>query len=132
MTKITSFQEIDLAEVDRLSYPSGVNNIWSALTWNMNLFDKASVEAKEAFLYVLEALLTRGRVKLGMNNQLLQGSIAEQIQAFRDAWPNEDRFDPGLFTYTKSNVVGKKELGLEDWIPGDLVWVDEDGKHWWS
>jgi|GEM_PF-827566 hypothetical protein len=113
-------------------FERGVDSIYSALLWEFPELKLAPEDAKEEFLYVLQALLTRGRVKLGMHNQLLEGSIAEQIQAFKDAWPNEDRFDPGLFTYTKSNVVGKKELGLEDWIPGDLVWVDEDGKHWWS
>jgi hypothetical protein len=89
---------------------------------------------KDGFLYVLEQLLRQGRVKMGRGHQLLNMSIEEVIQSFRDNWPSDEEFYDPLFSLVKPyKVPHKKNLQTHYWTPGDLVWIDpDDGHELWS
>lgn len=116
-------------------FEMGVDALWLQIYFG-DLIPEAKKNipaAKEAFLYVLGKLLERGRVKLARGGQFMQGSIPEQLQAFRDAWPPDDVFDADLFCYTIPYIhEGEQEPEIDDWLPADLVWVDDDGSLAWS
>ena len=84
---------------------------------------------KDGFLYVLEQLLRQGRVKIGREHRLLNMSIEEVIQRFRDNWPSDEEFDDAVFSFIDDPKIG----GYRFWTPGDLVWIDpDDGHELWS
>jgi len=48
-------------------------------------------DRREIFLWVLERLLREGQIKLHKNGVFLEAPIHDQIDFFRNAWPNSDR-----------------------------------------
>jgi hypothetical protein len=70
---------------------------------------------REALLWVMKRLLEEGRIKLvKMGSQApLEGSIDEQIQRFRDAFPKNDaEMDKGLWFFSEG-------------CPGGSAWQHE-------
>ncbi len=84
---------------------------------------------KEGFLYILEILLRQGKVKMGRGHKLLDMSIKEVIEAFRNNWPSEEKFEDEIFGFINDPNIG----GYRFWTPGDLVWIyPDDGHELWS
>ncbi|KAA1045557.1 DUF596 domain-containing protein [Pseudocitrobacter sp. 73] len=75
---------------------------------------------KRIFFYVLSRLLTEGRIKLAKNGRFLNGTIQEQIDCFKSAYPDsEEELDDGICFF-------------DDNCPGGAVWILEDGFLVWS
>lgn len=49
-----------------------------------------STSRNSAFFYVLSRLLTEGRIKLAKNGRFLNGTIQEQIDCFKSAYPDSE------------------------------------------
>ncbi|AWH87075.1 DUF596 domain-containing protein [Limnobaculum parvum] len=78
------------------------------------------LERKEIFFWFLEKLLQEGRVKLAKKGVFLKGTVAEQIERFRQAFPKtEAEMDDGLWFFDET-------------CPGGAVWVLEDGSLEWT
>ncbi len=118
-----------LEDIIEASYAMSTRAIWFYIVQTLPIETQ-----KEGFLYVLEILLRQGKVKMGRGHKLLDMSIKEVIEAFRNNWPSEEEFDDVLFSLVKGyKVPKKKHLQTHYWTPGDLVWVDpDDGHELWS
>ncbi|MGA0569789.1 DUF596 domain-containing protein [Variovorax sp. VNK109] len=57
--------------------------LWSNVPYHWSTFE----EHRDVFLWAFERLLREGRIKLHKNGVFLEGSIEEQVEAFRRAWP---------------------------------------------
>ncbi|MDH2925005.1 hypothetical protein EV693_102233 [Nicoletella semolina] len=81
-------------------------------------------EIKEMFLEFMGDLIRIGELKLANWDNFLVGSIEEQIDLFRQAWPKEyDDNDP------------QKDIHYFWWLvgaPAGAVWIWEDGYEDWT
>lgn len=78
------------------------------------------IDRREIFLWVLKRLLTDGRIKLAKHGVFLDGSIEEQLERFRQAFPHtEDEIEDGIWFFDEN-------------CPGGAVWVLEDGSFQWT
>ncbi|GJH43407.1 DUF596 domain-containing protein [Pasteurella canis] len=81
-------------------------------------------EIKEMFLELMADLMKTGELKLATQGKFLEGSIEEQIDLFRQAWP--DHYDDKELEYDIDNTW---------WItyaPAGAVWIWEDGYEEWT
>ncbi|MDC9589349.1 DUF596 domain-containing protein [Xenorhabdus sp. XENO-10] len=77
-------------------------------------------ERKKIFFWILERLLREGRIKLAKHGNFLEGSVDEQIEFFRQAFPkNEEGIEDSIWFFDES-------------CPGEAVWVLEDGSLEWT
>ncbi|MDH2925000.1 hypothetical protein EV693_102229 [Nicoletella semolina] len=81
-------------------------------------------EIKEMFLEFMGDLIRIGELKLARSGKFLEGTIEEQIDLFRQAWPKEyDDNDP------------EKDIEMLWWsyaAPAGAVWIWEDGFEEWT
>ncbi|MDH2925007.1 hypothetical protein EV693_102235 [Nicoletella semolina] len=81
-------------------------------------------EVKEMFLEFMGDLIRIGELKLADYGKFLEGTIEEQIDLFRQAWPKEyDDNDP------------EKDIDHLWWLigaPAGAVWIWEDGYEDWT
>ncbi|MDH2924994.1 hypothetical protein EV693_102223 [Nicoletella semolina] len=81
-------------------------------------------EVKEMFLEFMGDLIRIGELKLASQGKFLEGTIEEQIDLFRQAWPEEyDDNDP------------EKDIDHLWWLigaPAGAVWIWEDGFEEWT
>ncbi|MDH2925003.1 hypothetical protein EV693_102231 [Nicoletella semolina] len=81
-------------------------------------------EIKEMFLEFMGDLIRIGELKLASQGKFLEGTIEEQIDLFRKAWPEEyDDNDP------------EKDIDHLWWLigaPAGAVWIWEDGYEDWT
>ncbi|MDH2924997.1 hypothetical protein EV693_102226 [Nicoletella semolina] len=81
-------------------------------------------EIKEMFLEFMGDLIRIGELKLASKGKFLEGTIEEQIDLFRKAWPKEyDENDP------------EKDIDNLWWLigaPAGAVWIWEDGFEEWT
>jgi hypothetical protein len=119
-----------LEEIVKDAYAMSTGAIWIQIPY----FIPNVAHQKDAFLYVLEQLLRQGKVKMGREHRLLDMSIEEVLQNFRDNWPSDEEFDDVFFCWVKPYEVPHEEnLQTHLWTPGDLVWIDpNDGHELWS
>ncbi|SUC10795.1 DUF596 domain-containing protein [Pasteurella canis] len=85
---------------------------------------KDSDETKELFLSFIAELMHDGELKFAIQGKFLEGSIEEQIDVFRQAWP--DHYDENEMEYDIDNTW---------WItyaPAGAVWICEDGYEEWT
>ncbi|MDH2924999.1 hypothetical protein EV693_102228 [Nicoletella semolina] len=81
-------------------------------------------EIKEMFLAFMKDLMITGELKLARNGNFLEGTIEEQIDLFRNAWPKE---------YDEN--VPEKDIDYMWWwtlSPAGAVWFWEDGTIIWT
>ncbi|EEV5606222.1 TPA: DUF596 domain-containing protein [Escherichia coli] len=77
-------------------------------------------ERKKVFLWVLTRLLKEGRIKLVKHGKFLEGSVEEQVERFRQAFPKtEEEMEDGIWFFDES-------------CPGGAVWGLEDGSLEWT
>jgi len=95
--------------------------VWQHLT--IALSQARRYEARtEIFFCILERLLDEGHVKLAHDGKFLGGTIKEQIEVLRMAWPK---------------FPGEDDLdGFGYWFlidaPAGLVWITDDGREAWT
>ncbi|MFC1171754.1 DUF596 domain-containing protein [Pasteurella multocida] len=80
-------------------------------------------EIKEMFLELMADLMKTGELKLATKGKFLEGSIEEQIDVFRQAWP--DHYDENELEY---NI----DLWWITYAPAGAVWICEDGYEEWT
>lgn len=77
-------------------------------------------DRREIFLWALNRLLKDGRIKLAKHGDFLEGSIEEQLERFRQAFPHtEAEMEDGIWFFDEA-------------CPGGAVWVLEDGSLQWT
>ncbi|WP_342650221.1 DUF596 domain-containing protein [Pseudomonas sp. REB1044] len=107
-------------EIVELSEGFDVNALW------LNIFhalpESAFEERKAFFLQILRRLLTEGRVKLAADS-FLDGSVEDQVEAYRLAFPDEHQLDEDIFWLNRDGKC---------WVPGGFVWCFEDGREAWT
>lgn len=102
------------------SYGLAIDSLWLSVC---KVYSKASYEeCKEIFLQVLYRVLLEKKARLACGD-FLKGTISEQIESFKIAWPAKDDIDESLFWVTSDGV---------SWVPGGLVWLYEDGTEIWT
>ena len=87
---------------------------------------------RDAFLWILQWLLSEGRVKLHKNDVYLQGSIEEQVEEFRKAWPATEKIADEIVFPKHSNQIGTKRVDLwffMDACPAGIAWRQRDGSY---
>ncbi|KGQ70634.1 hypothetical protein A1D23_08470 [Chelonobacter oris] len=89
-------------------------------------FIEDNPRVKELFLEFLTDLMYKGEMKLYSydENNFLKGSVEEQINLFRNAWPNHyDEKDP---------LYDINGLWWNSYAPAGAVWCYDDGGMGWT
>ncbi len=90
-----------------------------ALWWATEAFSADYVSRVEVFFSVLERLL-REKIRLAKHGNFLEGSVDEQVERFRRAFPlTEPEMEDGIWFFDEA-------------CPGGAVWVLEDGSLEWT
>ena len=77
-------------------------------------------DRKNIFFDVLSRLLKDGHIKLAKLGNFLEGSVEEQVERFRRAFPlTEPEMEDGIWFFDET-------------CPGGAVWVLEDGSLEWT
>lgn len=77
------------------------------------------LQIEEKSFWALTRLLKEGRIKLAKHGKFLEGSVDEQVERFRQAFPKtEEEMEDGIWFFDES-------------CPG-AVWVLEDGSLEWT
>ena len=75
---------------------------------------------RKFFFWIFEHLLKEGRIKLAKHGKFLEGSVEEQVERFRQAFPKtEEEMEDGIWFFDES-------------CPGGAVWGLEDGSLEWT
>lgn len=74
------------------------------------------------FFSLMERLMLEGDVRLAHDGLFLVGTIQDQLNVLKEAWPKEPGEDDldgfGLWFITEA--------------PAGVVWIDSDGKEFWT
>lgn len=104
---------------DSAGYSMG--NLWQALTVELSGEDLGFEDRADIFIRFLRELMQSGRLKLATNGIFLNGTVDEQLEVLRDAWPS-------------SSVEDEDEMDF--WFlaeaPAGVVWIAEDGTETWA
>lgn len=114
-----------IKEVIKFSYGLSLGSIWHNLRGRASAHEEDDLkQCKEAFFYIAEQLITEGKLKLADSGRFLEGSITEQLQQFRDVWPEEI-----------DKTVMEKDIDNLWWLvaaPAGAVWIKDDGDEIWA
>lgn len=88
---------------------------------------------KEVFLWALERLLREGRLKLAKHGKFLEGTVEEQVEAFRRAWP-ESELDADKRSLLPGDPHIGSGVGMGLWFfmddcPAEAAWRQPDGSY---
>lgn len=74
------------------------------------------------FFSLMERLMLEGNIRLAHDGLFLVGTIQDQLSLLKEAWPEEPGEDDldgfGLWFITEA--------------PAGVVWIDSDGKEFWT
>lgn len=102
------------------SYGLAIDSLWLSVC---KIYSDASYdECKGIFLQVLYRVLLERKARLACGD-FLKGTVLEQVESFKFAWPAKNDIDEALFWVTNEGV---------SWVPGGLVWLYEDGTEIWT
>lgn len=98
-----------------------LNGLWAySIPDYVKSNDFEFIQQKTLFFWLFERLLKEGRIKLAKHGQFLDGSVDEQIERFRLAFPKtEEEMEDGTWFFDED-------------CPGGAVWVLEDGTLEWT
>jgi hypothetical protein len=107
----------------RSAFGLSMGAIWQHMTIELIGSSVDYAERVEVFFSIMECLMREGHIRLGCNGSFLVGDIQEQLKILRNARPKEpieeDELDGfGLWFLTKA--------------PAGVVWIDSDGKEYWT
>lgn len=115
------------SEIAELAAEQALNGVWAY--FDAREVKKAGVDAwgfqcrREMFLCVIARLMREGRLRLAKHGRFLEGDIEEQIEQFREAFPESDEAvdmgGAGVWFFTEE-------------CPGGAVWIQEDGSEVWT
>lgn len=96
--------------------------IWQHMSVELSGVSVSYEKRVEIFFFLIEWLMSEGHLKLAHDGVFLQGCIQDQLAALKGAWPDnpgEDDLDGfGLWFLTEA--------------PAGAVWIDSDGKEFWT
>ncbi|MGY4523818.1 DUF596 domain-containing protein [Pseudomonas sp. TE21394] len=76
----------------------------------------------ELFFSLMDRLMSEGNIRLAHDGLFLVGAIQNQLDVLKEAWPEEPGEDDldgfGLWFITEA--------------PAGVVWIDSDGKEFWT
>lgn len=106
-----------------------LNGIWSQLSYDTDDFQRRT----ELFLWILEGLMSNGRIKLHRKGVFLSGSVEEQLQKIRKAFPLSEG-DADRICTNPSHEVPYKNFGMNVWwfldaCPASVAWRRADGDY---
>jgi hypothetical protein len=102
---INDLLERNLAEISEYCEDMDIPAICHYLKHDFSVF----IERREAFLWVIKRSVEQGKIKLiGMKTDLpLEGTVEEQIERFRQAFPNSDEeMEDGLWFFYDACPAG--------------------------
>lgn len=77
-------------------------------------------QRQRLFFWLFERLLKEGRIKLAKHGRFLEGTVEEQVERFRQAFPKtEEEMEDGIWFFDEE-------------CPGGAVWVLKDGSLEWT
>lgn len=113
------------SRVIKTSYGLSMGTIWQHINVECAELPDNYFLRKETFFALLTKLLNENKIKLASKGIFLSGSIKQQIQALRAAWPpypcedeNDDLDEYGMWFLVKA--------------PAGIVWLTPDGKELWT
>ena len=96
--------------------------IWQHMTVELSGSPVDYSRRIELFYTLMNRLMTEGNVRLAKDGLFLVGTIQDQLDVLKKAWPDkpdEDDLDGfGLWFITEA--------------PAGIVWIDVDGKEFWT
>ncbi|MGA0569788.1 DUF596 domain-containing protein, partial [Variovorax sp. VNK109] len=103
--------------------------LWSNVPYHWSTFE----EHRDVFLWVFERLLREGRIKLHKNGVFLEGSIEEQVEAFRKAFPSSEE-DADKRCTKPGYEPAYEGFGMNVWwfldiCPAGVAWRRPDGSY---
>ena len=87
------------------------------------IFGNHFPKSRDAFLWILERLLREGRIKLHKNGVFFESSIENQIEAFKQAWPETDK------PYPDHPDADFYLWFYDPECPAGIAWRKEDGSY---
>lgn len=121
----------------RRSEHGALVDLWLATHYDQNehdIEDQMSFrERQEIFLWALGRLLRDGRIKLHSRGVIREASVDEQINAFRQAFPESDD-DADRICTKPGHEVPYKGFGMNVWwfldvCPAGVAWRQSDGSY---
>lgn len=96
--------------------------VWQHMTVELMEMSCDNPDRVSIFFSLLERFMLEGDIKLAYNGVFLSGSVSDQLNALKAAWPEEP---------------GEDDLdGFGFWFlaeaPAGIVWIDSDGKEFWT
>ncbi|WP_254444091.1 DUF596 domain-containing protein [Klebsiella oxytoca] len=124
MIKITIPDELYKERLDTLE-GMAIDALWGVSCPNEDIYNmEFPFEKQKAyFLLFLMYFLESGKIKLGKHGQFLEGTIEEQINRYRAAFPE-----------TEEEWVRRNEeiWFYEEDCPGGIVWIGDDDSEDWT
>ncbi|WP_118987478.1 DUF596 domain-containing protein [Photorhabdus sp. CRCIA-P01] len=98
-----------------------LNGLWAySIPDHIDIREFSFEDRKKLFFWLFEHLLKERRIKLAKHGQFLEGTVDEQIERFRQAFPKtETEMEDGIWFFDEA-------------CPGGAVWVLEDGSFEWT
>lgn len=106
----------------RSAFGLSMGIIWQHMTVELlgSSIDYAS--RVNLFFSLMERLMLEGNIRLAYDGVFLVGTIQDQLDVLKEAWPEEAGEDDldgfGLWFITEA--------------PAGVVWIDSDGKEFWT
>ena len=96
--------------------------VWQHMTVELLELSCGNPDRVNIFISLLECFILAGDIKLACDGTFLSGSIPDQLNILKAAWPKEP---------------GEDDLdGFGFWFlaeaPAGIVWIDSDGKEFWA
>ncbi|WP_374981054.1 DUF596 domain-containing protein [Pseudomonas solani] len=104
----------------RSAFGLSMGAVWQHMTVELRELSRDGTDRVDAFFSLLERLMSAGDIKLARDGVFLVGSISEQLNVLRAVWPLEPSDDDldGFWFLAEA--------------PAGLVWIDSDGKEYWT
>lgn len=106
----------------RSAFGLSMGAVWQHMTVELLELSCDNPDRVNIFFSLLERLMLAGDIKLACDGVFLVGSISDQLNVLRAAWPLE----PG-----EDDLDGFGFWFLEE-APAGLVWIDSDGDEFWT
>lgn len=113
--------EDEYQETSAAAEMQSLDGLWAYSIPDAANADEFSFESRKTlFFWLLEHLLNDGRIRLAKHGKFLEGSIEEQMERFRQVFPQtEIEMEDGIWFF-------------DEICPGGAVWVLSDGSLEWT
>lgn len=106
----------------RSAFGLSMGAIWQHMTIELLGSSVDYTRRVDLFFSLMERLMLEGNIRLAHDSFFLAGTIQDQLKMLKEAWPEEPGEDDldgfGLWFITEA--------------PAGVVWIDLDGKEFWT